>query len=177
MNETVYVLDSNIFITPHKTYYRFAFCPGYWDFIRLQFENKNTISIRKVHDEITHNEDKLSDWLKSELNKSLFIDTLKDNKVQTKYEEISSWVLNHVQYTDTAKRVFLAVEEADPWLCAHAAVYGETVVTNETSKPFSKSKISLVDVLDAFGVSHIGIFEYLEAQQAKFVFKSMPKKV
>lgn len=169
MSKTIYLLDSNILITPYRRYYQFSFCPGFWDFLHQQFVKKESMSITKVYDEIARNTDDLSTWLKTKLDKKLFIDTARDADVVDKYAQVSEWVLKNSQYYEPAKRDFLQVEEADPWICAYAAVYGITVVTEEVSQPNARSKISLVDVMKAFNVPYINVFDYLEAQQAKFV--------
>jgi hypothetical protein len=169
MSKPVYVLDTNALISPYRRYYRFSFCPGFWDFVRQQFEKQETVSIAKVHEEISRNADDLSAWLKAKLDKKLFADTTKDDEVVTKYEEVVAWVISNDQYNEIAKRTFLKVDAADPWLCAYAAVYGSTVVTEEVSKPQSKKRISLADVLDTFNVPYIDVFKYLEVQQARFV--------
>jgi hypothetical protein len=169
MSGKVYLLDTNALVAPHRRYYRFSFCPGFWDFLHSQFESQKTISITKVHDEITRNADDLTLWLNAKIDKKLFADTARDADVVNKYDEVSAWVLGNPQFFDPAKREFLQVDAADPWICAYAAVYGSTVVTEEVSKPEARKRVSLANVLDEFDVPYVNVFDYLEAQQAKFV--------
>lgn len=169
MSEIIYLLDTNTLVTPYRRYYQFSFCPGFWDFLHVQFSSHESMSIGKVYDEITRNSDDLSDWLKTRLEKKQFIDTTKDADVVEKYNEVSAWVLNNTQYQESAKRDFLQVNEADPWICAYAAVHGMTVVTEEVSRPDARNRVPLANVLEAFDVFYINIFDYLKTQQAKFV--------
>jgi predicted nucleic acid-binding protein len=171
MSDAVYLLDTNALIAPHRRYYRFSFCPGFWDFLRLQFESRESFSIAKVHDEIIRNTDDLSAWLKEALNKKMFEDTTQDDDVVSKYDDVSAWVLSNAQFLDSAKREFLQVDAADPWICAHAAVHGCTVVTEEVSRPQARKRVSLANALDAFSVPYISVFDYLEVQQAKFILE------
>jgi hypothetical protein len=166
---TIYLLDTNAMVAPYRSYYRFSFCPGFWDFLDSQFEKMETISITKVHDEITRNKDALTTWLNEKLDKKLFTDTTKDADVVNKYDEVARWVFDNPQFLDSAKREFLQVEAADPWICAYAAVHGSTVVTAEVSRPQARKRISLADVLQAFGVTYVSVFDYLESQQARFI--------
>jgi hypothetical protein len=169
MSGTVYLLDTNAMVAPYRSYYRFSFCPGFWEFLNSQFEKKETISIAKVRDEITRNGDALTAWLKANLDKGSFADTALDADVINKYAEVSKWVFDNPQFLDSAKREFLQVDAADPWICAYAAVYGSIVVTAEVSRPQARKRVSLADVLKAFGVTYVSVFDYLEAQQAKFI--------
>lgn len=57
---------------------------------------------------------------------------------------------------------------ADPWLVARARVYGETVVTQEVSRPSKLSKVSLADVCDHFEVNHIEVVPFLRRAKAVF---------
>ena len=166
---TQYVLDANVFIEAHRRYYSFSFCPGYWDFIKLQFNQQESTSIVKVYNEIVRNVDALSSWVKTELSRGDFIGTADDASIAQEYTRVSSWVLSSSQYMQHAKENFLATDAADPWLCAFAVVRGATVVTVETAAPQSKSRVKLPDVLDAFGVPYIGVADYLDHQRARFV--------
>jgi len=121
-----------------------------------------------VYDEIVINIDPLTAWLKRNLPRELFIDTTLDSSVVAKYQDVSDWVIASDRYNATAKRRFLEAAEADPWICAFARINNLTVVTEERGYSTPK-KVSLPDVIDAFGVAHINLFEFLEIQQAQFV--------
>lgn len=73
------------------------------------------------------------------------------------------------QFLDTAKREFLQQEEADPWLCAYAAVHHCIVVTHEVADSHVKKRVPLPNVLDAFQVPHVDLFECLRSLAARFV--------
>jgi predicted nucleic acid-binding protein len=164
-----FLLDTNTLIAPHRRYYRFTFCPGFWHFMQLQFDSGETFSIIKVYEEIVKNKDTLSDWLKAEADKKLFVDTTKDAVTMAKYDEVTSWVFGNDQFQDSAKRDFLGVEEADPWICAHAAAHRATVVTEEVKRPDARNRVSLANVLEQFEVHYMNLFEYLELQKAQFI--------
>jgi predicted nucleic acid-binding protein len=169
MSGASYLLDTNAFIAPYRRYYRLSFCPGFWDFLHHQFNSHESLSIAKVYDEIARNTDDLTVWLKTRLDKRMFVDTTQDHDVVSKYDDVSAWVFGNAQFHSSAKREFLQVDAADPWICAHAAVYGCTVVTEEVSRPQARKRVSLANVLDAFAVSYISVFDYIEVQQAKFI--------
>lgn len=71
------------------------------------------------------------------------------------------WVQNHSQYKDQAKKKF--AEEADGWLVAYAMVHEVTIITNEQSRPQSRSRILLPDVCNNFKVPYEDTFRMLHA--------------
>ena len=43
-----YILDANVFIQAHQTYYAFDICPGFWLALSRQHEAKRIFSIDKI---------------------------------------------------------------------------------------------------------------------------------
>lgn len=168
MSKKPFLLDSNMFIAPHRTYYGFDLCPGFWNFLIQEFDNGSIVSIQKVYDELHVGEDVLADWAKNSLGKKHFIDQSKDASVVAKYQDISNWVLSSTQFKDYAKRSFLGPEEADPWICAYAAVHDVIVVTGEIKEPDVKKRVPLPNVLEAFNVEYVDLFSCLRELKARF---------
>lgn len=61
----IYLLDANVYIEAKNRYYRMTVCPGFWDWMDLQFASGQVSSIRMVFDELSKNDDALSEWVKS----------------------------------------------------------------------------------------------------------------
>ncbi|WP_294439221.1 DUF4411 family protein [uncultured Slackia sp.] len=167
-----YLLDTNALIQSQNSFYAMDFCPGFWDFLERQFELGTSGSIQKVYDEIMAGKDALSQWTKDSIGKKTFIDQSANPAYQTKYLEIANYVQGSSQFRDSAKREFLKVEEADPWLAAVAAVDGCTVVTQEVLEPNAQRRVPLPNVLEEFGVPYADIFSFLRNQEACFVLES-----
>lgn len=168
MNTVPFLFDTNIFIEPYKKFYGFDICPGYWDALKQGFATGSIISIKKVYDEIMEGEDELVSWTKNILGKAKFIDETADNEVVQKYYDISNWVNNNDQFIDRAKREFLKTEEADPWICAYAAIHPCIVVTHEEFAPNIKKSIKLPNVLQAYDVEYIDLFDCLRRLETQF---------
>ena len=164
-----YLLDTNVLIEAYRTYYGLDFCPGYWDTLQAKILCGEAGSIKKVYEEVVLNEDDLSSWLKSNIAKKYFAKDDGDFSVKTKYLEVSSYVMSSTQFMPFAKREFLQPEEADPWICAYASVYGCTVVTQEIYSPEVRRRVPLPNVLREFGVPFVNTFEFLRNSGARFL--------
>lgn len=55
-----YLLDSNIFITPHRLYYPFDFAQGFWDQLEEKLKLDNVSVLDVVVSEVSKLEDELS---------------------------------------------------------------------------------------------------------------------
>lgn len=171
MTEKPFLLDANAFIEANRSFYRFEFCPGFWDFLELEFEAGRIFSLKKVYDELQAGGDRLSEWSKDVIGKARFVDQGKSAEVEALYADVSNYVLSSAQYKGPAKRAFLRPEEADPWICAYAAVNPCVVVTQEVKKPDAKKRVPLPNVLANYGVEYMNIFDCLQRLQAKFVLE------
>lgn len=58
-----YLLDSNVFITPHRLYYPFDFAPGFWDQLAEKLKLDNVTVLDVVVSEVSKMEDELSSWI------------------------------------------------------------------------------------------------------------------
>ncbi len=68
-----YILDSNCFITPSRT-----FCPtdvgiSFWNKIKDLANTSRIYSIDKVRDELYHNEDALKSWMSYNIDRGFFL--------------------------------------------------------------------------------------------------------
>lgn len=171
MSTKSFLLDANAFIEPSRAFYGFDFCPGFWDFLKQEFEVGRIFSLKKVYDELQVGGDRLSEWSKEVVGKAHFVDQGSLPEVASSYEDVSRYVLESTQYNAPAKRTFLQPEEADPWICAYAAVVPCVVVTQEVARPGVKSRVPLPNVLDEFGVQYINIYGCLRQLNARFVLE------
>ena len=58
-NKKIYLVDSDTFITPFKTYYPFDFAPSFWAFLGNNILNNNIAVLSKVYAEIANGTDEL----------------------------------------------------------------------------------------------------------------------
>ena len=73
--QRLFVLDANVFITPHRAYYPLNLCPGFWNCLIYYFNSGRILSIDRVCEELVASNDELSHWVqntapKYQLNKS-----------------------------------------------------------------------------------------------------------
>lgn len=168
----VFLLDTNVFIEPKSRWYPFDVVPGYWDFLRQELGGEHVRSIVHVYNELQGHADELSDWAKR-IGRKQFEDCADDSGVFLRYLEVASYVQSLEgdkpgQKRRSAIEEFLREGVADPWLVAHASVYGETLVTQEVRHQLKLSKVSLVDICNHFEVRHIEVVSFL--REAKAVF-------
>ena len=170
-----FLLDTNVFIEPKNTWYPFDVVPGYWDFLRMELGSKRVRSIVPVYEELQGHKDELSEWAK-ELGRNRFEDCVENAAVLERYLAVAAYVRSlegndQRQKRRSAIEGFLHEGVADPWLVAHASVYGETVVTHEVSRALRPTKVSLLDVCDHFEVRHIEVVPFLRKMSASFELK------
>src|SRR5258708_36485997 len=97
-----YVLDANIFIQAHQTYYGFDICPGFWLALSRQHETKRIFSIDKIRIELLALRDQLSDWIIKKAPDTFFKGTA-DKAVSDPFRERVNWVQSESQFTPEAK--------------------------------------------------------------------------
>lgn len=174
-----YVLDSDVFIAAKNSYYAFAICPGFWDSLIHHHDTGVVHSIDKVKDELLvgYKAEKkreeqgkgevedLKKWIITMLPSEFFLDT-NEEAVSASYRRVMLWVHRNTQYTDPAKAKFAT--EADGWLVAYAMAHDVTVITNEQSRPESRSRILLPDVCMQFDVTYKDTFLMLHELAVSF---------
>ncbi len=160
----IYLLDANVYIEAKNRYYRMSVCPGFWDWMDLQFASGQVISIRMVSDELIKNDDALTLWVKTRQHYFAEVD---DEETQKVFTDIVEFVMKHPLYKEPSRSNFLAV--ADPWLIAKSKVLGGTVVTHEVLVPSDSTKVKIPNICREFGVDFCNTFDLLEYGTAQFV--------
>ena len=158
-----YLLDSNTFIAAKNQYYRFSFCPAYWDWVLAANADGNVFSIDKVKDELTQGNDDLATWAKDDA-KDIFVSA--PPNLDASMHLISQWAVSQ-RYNPSAISIFLA--SADYLLVAYAHALGYTVVTHEVPSPMSIARIKVPDACNAAAVPYMTSYQMLENEKALFV--------
>src|SRR5262245_15303954 len=168
-----YVLDANVFIQAHQTYYGFDTCPGFWLALSRQHEAKRIISIDKVRAELLPLRDRLTDWVENKAPKTFFKGTA-DKAVADAFRDMVNWVQGEAQFTPEAKAEFSAV--ADGWVVAYAKANGLIVVTHEQYAPEARKKVLIPNVCIEFKVEYCNTFEMLRELKVQFVLRKRKLK-
>ncbi|MCX7835424.1 MAG: DUF4411 family protein [bacterium] len=161
--KTVFVLDSNVFIQPARTFYAFDIVPTFWEKLKELAAQNKIVSIDKVFTELQKGNDELKVWSEKEF-KQYFLPTTSES-VQTEFKELMRLVQNHSSYTDVAKRTF--ANDADGWLIAFAKAKQYDVVTNEGTAGSNTTKIKIPNLCKEFNVQCHNLFEMLRMLKVK----------
>lgn len=159
----IYLLDANVFIEAKNRYYRFEFCPAFWEWIEGAHDRGKVYSVRKVRDQLLERRDELFSWV-MELPSSFFWEP--DQVAKVGLSRVNTWV-DQADYDQHAKNKFLL--DADHYLVGTAQAKGCTVVTQEVSSPDSRKKIKIPDVCAEFKVECKTTFDLLQEEGARFV--------
>ena len=168
-----FVLDANVFIQAHQSYYAFDICPGFWDALVRQHEAKRLCSIDRIKDELEAIDDELREWSGDTAPDTFFKGTA-DKRVVDAYREIANWVQNEAQFNAEAKAGFLA--GADGWLVAFAKAYGMAVVTHEAFAPDAIKRVPIPNLCVEFKLDYCNTFEMLEELGERFVLRHRAPK-
>ena len=166
--EQPFVLDANAFIQPHRRFYPFEVCPGYWQALKWHHKQSGVCSIDRVYEELERGEDKLFDWVKDNLPKTFFASTA-DLEVVTWYRKIAEWVNAEPQFFPRAREEFAS--GADGWLVAFAKARSGVVVTLEEFDPNIHTGVPIPNLCKAFDVDYITPFEMLARLDVKLSWK------
>ncbi len=164
-----YVLDANVFIEAHRTYYGFDLCPGFWNALRLHHAAKRVFSIDRVRMELAQGKDALSDWARDKAAETFFKRTASQH-VAGAFGTLMNWVQNEPRFTVEAKAEFAAA--ADGWVIAYAIANGLFVVTHEEYAPEVKRRVPIPNVCLEFGVHYCNTFEMLRELKVQFVLRT-----
>jgi hypothetical protein len=159
----MYLLDTNVFVTPKQTYYGFDLVPGFWVSLITAHANLTVHFVRAVYLELQGYIDELSEWAKVTAPRSLFVEP--DEQTVAAIAAIVEWAKAQT-FTEPAQREFQA--SADLELIATAYAMGKTVVTLETSSPESKKSIKIPDVCRAFNIKYTDPFTMLRQLGVSF---------
>jgi len=168
----VYLLDADVLITAKNRYYSFKICPGFWESLLHHHSREVVYSIDKVKQELLPSNKKskedLVKWIKQYVPKAFFLSCNRDEVIEA-YRKVIHWSTGCPRYEDTAKADF--AKGADGWLVAYASATGHIVVTQETSRPDSRSTIKLPDVCKAFRVKYKDTFAMLHELDVSYCFQ------
>ena len=101
-----YLLDSNIFITPHRLYYPFDFAEGFWNQLEEKLKLDSVTVLDVVVAEVSKLEDELSSWLENLEDFETL--SVKSPAIVTNYGKVLSkdmdWIVDarHMAVTDNA---------------------------------------------------------------------------
>jgi hypothetical protein len=173
--EKAFLVDTNIFITPFKTYYSLDFeTYTFWDFLRHNILNGNIILLDLVYFETIKGGGKLKDWIKEFERRTL---KYKNDKILAKFGD----VMEYIQANEGVLYDHMALEEwsnpnvADGWLIATSLALGHRLVTFEMPDRNLKRLISnnpkIPDVARHFNIKCINIFNMMRELKFKFTKK------
>lgn len=152
-----YILDSNILITPSNKYYDFEIAPSFWE--QVINNGDSIILAEEVKKEIFHIDDRLSKWLKNNIESFNYIKP--NSGILECYSEIVSFVDDNYE-NDVKKNEFF--KGADGWLCAYSKFYQCPIVTFETYNPneTTSSKIKIPNICKQLDLKYIDLFEFMK---------------
>ena len=154
-----YLLDANVLITAHRSYYAFDLCPGFWEAVKAGHAAGRIFSTRRVLAELQRG----AEWVERELPEGFFLDDSQTGVI-SEYAPMMQWVQDGA-YHPSAKTKFAG--DADGWLIATAKHGGHTLVTHELRSD-AIARVPMPNVCDQFGVSYCNTFEMLRALSCSF---------
>jgi hypothetical protein len=157
-----YLMDSNAFIQAKNQFYRFSFCPGYWDWIAQEHGAGRLFSVEKVEEELKERADELSEWAQNTAPAGFFV--APSLQVATTQAVIARWV-NAQPFAQDEKVRFLG--GTDPWLIAEAIDSGRTIITFEQLVPANSSKVKIPNVAANFGAQWASLYDAIELSGAQ----------
>jgi hypothetical protein len=69
-----FLLDANVLIAAHRSYYAFDICPGFWEAVKTGHAAARIFSTQRVLAELRRGGDALLDWVEAELPEGFFLD-------------------------------------------------------------------------------------------------------
>ena len=161
----LFLLDSSIFITPHRLYYPFDIAQSFWNQFEERLKLDNVFVLDKVVSEVTKCEDELSDWINNLEDFHPF--SVKSPAILNNYSEVLSYVQQCELYQETAFRNWARSEIADPWLIAAAMEKDATIITAEEpagsglSANNAAKNAKIPDVAKHFGIKCETLFYFM----------------
>ncbi len=157
-----FLLDTNTFITPYKSYYPFDLAPSFWKQLLPKLSSGNVSVLDIVQAEILKGDDELSEYIKSVPN--INICSIKNSQIIIKYAEVLNYIQSSGLYTERALREWSRPDVADPWLIATARTYDYTLITFETSAgkiTTASNKPKIPDIGAKFGIKIENLFYFM----------------
>lgn len=154
---SVFLLDSNVLIAAHRSYYAFDICPGFWESLKTGHRTGRIFSTKRVRAELVGNDDVLTRWVCDELPAEFFIND-SAAAITAAYGPMMAWVVAN-NFLPAAQAKFAT--DADGWLVATAKHHGYRLVTHESRQPEAKARIPMPNVCEEFGVAYCNSFDML----------------
>lgn len=153
----LYLLDANVLITAHNSYYDIDRVPEFWEWLAHVCSEEHAKVPLELYEEITGGNDALADWAKEDENRSaLLLEEAVDG-------ELASRVVEQGYAPDLTDDELEKIGR-DPFLIAYALVASDQrcVVTTEVSKPSRiRANRHIPDVCMTMGVQCIDSFQLL----------------
>jgi len=128
----LYLLDANILITAHNTYYDIARVPEFWEWLQHQGTSGRVKIPMEIFEEVLEGrkeDDELLDWVKNDINRAALL----------LEEVVRPELVRHAVskgYSDDLTDDEIEKLGRDPFLLAYGLADGERcIVTTEISKP------------------------------------------
>lgn len=157
-----YIFDTNIFIRS-KNEMPMDIWPTFWARFGEMVNSGLIFTSVKVMDEIDKGKDELTEWLKTNAPRSFFQPL--DADVMNQYTVTQNWARSNPLYNQQALNTFANV--ADAYLVATAAAKQMTLVTYESSSPYSKRRVMIPDACNALGVQYCDLNTVLKEMGIK----------
>jgi Domain of unknown function (DUF4411) len=152
-----FLLDANVLIAAHRSYYAFDLCPGFWESVLDGFAAGRIYSTQRVKAELLKGGDVLSDWVELILPDEFFLDDASAG-IAAGYGPMMAWVMAK-GFLPAAQAKFAT--DADGWLVAASKQMGFCLVTHEGRQEGAKARVPMPNVCEEFGVSYCNTFEML----------------
>lgn len=151
-----YTLDSNILIGLVRLYPRDIF-PALWDNIEFAVSTRDSCICEAILREVHRGGDELHSWAK---NLNGFVCSATDEELAV----VAEIAVAHPQWVQGQ------LNEADPFVIAHAKIEGSKVVTEESRKgPNTEDRNQKIpNVADEHGVETLKFFDYVREKGWQF---------
>lgn len=161
-----FLIDTNSFITPDKTYYAPDIAPSFWIQLAEVLKRKDEVAILDlVSRELLQGNDSLKIWFQNLMDKQeVKIISCVDQGIVTAYSSIMQYIDESPLYKEAALRNWAREGIADPWLIAAAKAYNYTIITFEKSPgpiimPSKNPKIP--SIAEHFGIKYEDLYYFM----------------
>ena len=162
MNSEKFLLDSNVFMPPSRSYYPFDFAQGFWKQMRTALNSGNVFILDVIYNEIMKGKDDLAEWFKDTVVSQLRV---QDEEIIKEYANVQRYIATCDLYKPQAVAEWAKRDIADPWLIAAAIAKNCAIITleiHQNPQPQQKAKrIKIPDVADHFGVSYYDLYYFM----------------
>lgn len=172
VDKELFLIDSNILITPQAQYYPFDLAPNFWAQMAEKIKDGSIVILDMVQDEIlvSKEKDALAKWFDN-LEIGNFVDH-KQPAILNKYSEVLQSIQDNPCYKEKALRVWSQEKVADPWLIATASVFSFTIISiekraNKLSQHDPSGNPKIPNVASDFNVPVEDLFYMMRKLQIK----------